>query len=161
MPASVRVGLYQSISLGFVGLLVGSLAGWLGVFFSDELEGLGAIAANTYLALAALLPIALFVGTLINLRSQTQLQYAVIPKALTLLLIAASFGAVAASLTFLVSATNISAIFGQESAIAINAMLVNTIGWSKFMIVIITTIVSALPIAGWAYWQTHDSNSNS
>lgn len=150
----IKSGFYQAIVLGFVGLLTGVVAGWSSLWFGgNSTEALASVSANIYLSLAIILPITLIVSTWINLKSNVRSLYINLADALVLMLVTGALGALFATFIFFVPATNIPTIFGSKVVTEVNAALIKQLIWSKFVIVLVTTMAAALGTAIWGHLQ--------
>lgn len=144
----IKSGFYQAIVLGFVGLLTGVVAGWLSLWFGgNSIEALASVSANIYLSLAVILPITLIVSTWINLKSNVRSLYINLANALVLMLVTGALGTLFATFIFFVPATNIPTIFGGKVVTEVNTELIKQLLWSKFIIVLVPTMATALGTA--------------
>lgn len=150
----IKSGFYQAIVLGFVGLLTGVVAGWLSLWFGgNSIEVLASVSANIYLSLTVILPITLIVSTWINLKSNVRSLYINLADALVLMLVTGALGSLFATFIFFVPATNIPTIFGGKVVTEVNTALIKQLLWSKFVIVLVPTMATALGTAIWGHLQ--------
>ncbi len=150
----IKSGFYQAIVLGFIGLIIGVVAGWSGLWFGgNSIEALASVAANVYLSLVVILPITLIGSTWLNLKSNVRSLYINLTDALVLMLVTGALGALFATFIFFVPATNVPTIFGGKVVTEVNAALIKQLLWSKFVIVLAPTIVTALGAAIWGHLQ--------
>lgn len=150
----IKSGFYQAIALGFIGLLIGVVAGWCGLWFGgNSIESISLVEANVYLSLAVILPVVLIFSTWLNLKSQMRSLYLSWLDALVLMLVTGALGSLFATFIFFVPATNIPTIFGGKVVTEINAALIKQLLWSKIIIVLLPTMVAALGAAIWGHLQ--------
>lgn len=138
------------MALGVIGLITGSVAGWVSLIAVDGPEAITALELKIYLVLVCLLPILLWLMNF-ALEPEDREKYTSLGSALLLMLIASIIGSVVGSILFLVTGTNIPAAFGGEDPIALSAALKQQIWWEKFTIVSGITISSALSIGVWMH----------
>ncbi|MEE3718570.1 hypothetical protein V2H45_17660 [Tumidithrix elongata RA019] len=160
MVQILKSGFYQAIALGFIGLLVGVVAGWVGIFLGGSSDAIASTAANVYLSLVAILPITLVFATWLNLKSQAQSLYITWANALVLMLLTGALGSLFATFAFFVPATNIPTIFGGKVASELSLALTKQVLWAKFVIVAVPTFVTALGTAIWGHLQAKGKSSD-
>ncbi len=154
MAQIIKSGFYQAIALGFIGLLIGVVAGWIGLLVGGgSIEAIASVAANVYLSLVVILPATLIVSTWLNLKSKSRSVYLNSSDALVLMLVTGALGALFATFIFFVPATNIPTIFGGKSATELSPALIKQVIWSRFTIVAVSTIVTAVGTAIWGHLQ--------
>ncbi len=150
---TIKLGFQQAGKLAFLGLTVGVIAGWVGLFTVDSAEQIASLSAKIFLSMALILPVALIVLIYLDLQSQNREHYLVLSRALSQLSVAGIFGAIFASFLFLMGAAQIPAVFGQKNAAEIAQALYPAIGWQKLILVLISTVGLALVVAVWGNRQ--------
>lgn len=141
MPAWLKVGFSQLGALAAAGLVLGVSAAWVGLLAADGPANVAGVVAQVYPLLALLLPVVLLT---LNWRRSRSL--APLPS-VGALLVAATLGAVLAHFGLIVACTNIPALFGGESAVAMSRALPPAIGLARFGLVLAATLLSAAVLA--------------
>lgn len=165
MQRSLLIGLSQSLAMVSVGLVVGGIAGWIGLLLADGPQPVAAIIARCYLSLVLILPATLL---WLNLKPEDQTPYSELLSALLILIVASVVGSVVASVFFFAPAVNVPHVFGGENNMQIALALKQELRWDKFAIVLGVTFISSIFIAIWTHKQAKnqmtgadDSNNNS
>jgi hypothetical protein len=140
----------QGAALLFVGVIIGSIAGWIAILSGNTLNSIFKIARLSYFSLVLIMPAALLFFTW----SYTEVKpdvYSNLAYSIILSVLAGAGGSFIGSLAFLGGATNVPAVFSNQDAVTLNAELVKTIGWTTIKIVVIITTVVAIYLGYWAY----------
>ncbi len=149
----LQAGLIQGVSLGLPGLLLGVLAGWLGLWRAEGVDAIASVVVKVYLALVLLLPGTLAFWTLANLNDEDWVLYQSLPGSMVMLLLGALLGTLVATGFFMVVAINVPAIFGGKDQVALRLSLMAQLGWTRVLVVAGITAVSSIPLAFWGHRQ--------
>lgn len=153
MAQWIRLGVKQAVQLGFAGLAVGVVAGWVGMLSGGGPEQVGESSARLFPWVALAIPVWLVVQTALGLRGPGRELYATLNGAFRLVLFAAVVGSVLGTGFFFVVATNVPAILARLDPIPISAALKDNIGWGGLGLVMAVTVVTGLVLAPWANRQ--------
>jgi hypothetical protein len=151
MTSAVKFGLSQAALLGGAGLVLGVIAGWVGLLTASGADAVAAVIANVYLVLVVLLPALLWFWTWASLDDEDQDHYRAQGTAIGLLLLAAVAGCASATLVFMVVAANIAAIFGHVDNLQVRVALLADIGWQRALLLLVVTSAVAVALALWAH----------
>ena len=140
----------QGAALLFVGVIIGSIAGWIAILSGNTLNSIFKIARLSYFSLVLIMPAALLFFTW----SYTEVKpdvYSNLAYSIILAVLAGAGGAFFGSMGFIAGTTFVSSTFGKQDAAILNVELVKTSGWTTIKIVVIITTVVAIYLGYWAY----------
>lgn len=149
--AIIKAGLVQAMALGFAGLLVGVLAGWVSMALANGAEAVAAISGKIYFALAVVLPLLLLLMARASLDDEDRVHYRTVLGAGLLSLTAGLIGGSLATAFYLVVAINVPAILGREAQLDLRLALMQQIGWTGAALVVGLTTACGLLAGGWVH----------
>ena len=145
MKAALRTGAAQAATLVIAAVVLGGIAGLLGLS-GDDAAGRASAARAPYLLLAAVNPLLLVA---MNHTVSRPRLFVPMARALAVLLVAGIGGALVGGVAFLVPAMNIVAIFTEEGSAGINEALRAELWPDGLIAVVASTGVAAVAVAVW------------
>jgi hypothetical protein len=142
-----RLVLRLAVLLALTALLLGVIAGLLELALEDDLPERAVLAGRVYVALWALLPLALLSATF---QPPDPAPYRSPGQSAAMVGVAGALGAVAATVVFIVPASNLVAIFGDDAAADVYAAVRGAIGWTRFAVAVATTGLAGVMLGWWA-----------
>lgn len=149
MRAIIKAGLVQAMALGFAGLMVGVLAGWVSLALADGATAVAAISARIYPVLALVLSVLLVLMAAASLEDEDRVHYRTVLGASLLSLIAGLIGGLLATAFYMVVAINVPSILGGESHVDLRLALMAQISWMDILLVVGPTTICALLAGDW------------
>jgi hypothetical protein len=152
MKSALGAWFTLTLGLGFIGLLVGGVAGLAGALLAGTVERVASIAGGLYWLAVAALPLALLALVDVTLDDQENRPLFAQPaRAYGIVGTAGLAGALAGSLAFFVPATNLPFIIKRLDTIAVRTALYSEVSWFAVLVVTAVTTLAAVAIGAWAY----------
>jgi hypothetical protein len=139
----------QGAALLFVGVIIGSITGWIGILSGNTIDSILKVARLSYFSLVLIMPAALLFFTWSYTGVKPDV-YSNLAYSIILSVLAGAGGSFFGSLGFIAGTTLVSTVFSNQDSVILNAELVKTIGWSSIRIVTIITSIVGCYLGYWA-----------